>query len=208
MSFFKWLKDFFIAVEVEASKKDTPVLNSEAKPVEAKPVEAKPVEAKPVEAKPVEATKKVNPVLPKAPDFPIKKAEASKADPVTLKPAKIAIIVGHTTKEPGAVNYKKESEFSFNSRIAKKVETIMKKKYPKKQVQLFIRTAGDFSATVLQVAKKVGAFKADISLELHFNAVKQVAYGCEVLIWEAGNNFEKTLSKLIKVKPRDKKDNK
>lgn len=114
-------------------------------------------------------------------------------DPVKSKAAKIAIIVGHTAKSPGAYNYKGESEFSFNSRIAEKVKNIMKEKYPSKKVRVFFREEGYYSTAVTRVGQNVGKFGAKISLELHFNSFHQVAYGCEVLIWEGAEHFLKTV---------------
>lgn len=113
-------------------------------------------------------------------------------DPVLEKKTKIAIIVGHTAKRPGAINYKKESEFSFNSRIAEKVKNIMKEKYPNKNVKIFYRPEGYYSAAVRQVGKEVGKWKALISLELHFNSFKKEAYGCEILMLSDSKNAEKT----------------
>jgi N-acetylmuramoyl-L-alanine amidase len=184
MGFFKWLKSLFSTLEQASSVEAKPV---EAKPVEAKPVEAKPVEAKPVEAKPVEA----KPV--EAKPVEAKPVEAKPSNSIIDKETKIAIIVGHTPKSQGAVNYKGETEFVFNSRIAEKIKQIMLKKYPKKKVQIFFREEGYYSTAVVNVAKNVGKWKARVSLELHFNSFKDIAYGCEILVWEGAKNIENTI---------------
>lgn len=183
MSFIEWWKSLFTTTEDTQKSfedpKPTPVDLPSFNPKDAV-VPLKKEEIRVLPVKPAEVKKPVS-------------EKPMPVDPVTAKPCKIAVIVGHTPKDPGAVNYKNEGEFVFNSRIAKKIESIMKKKYPKKQVKIFLRNDGDFSKTVSQVAKQVGEFKAKVSLELHFNAVKQIAYGCEMLIWEGADKFEDTL---------------
>jgi N-acetylmuramoyl-L-alanine amidase len=164
MNFFKWLKSLFTETKPVETK---PV---ETKPVETKPVETKPVETKPVETKPVETK----------PKTPVKKT-------------KIALIIGHTKKSQGAVNYKGETEFSFNSRIAEKVKKIFEIKYPTKELKLFFRDEGYYSTAVVAVGKAVGKWGAKISMELHFNSFKQLAYGCEILVWEGAKDADKTI---------------
>lgn len=120
-------------------------------------------------------------------------------DPVLDKKTKIALIVGHNSKRQGAVNYKQESEFSFNSRIAKKVKEIMNEKYPNKTVKIFKRPEGYYSASIRQVGKNVGKWRAKISLELHFNASKTEAYGCEILVIEQSDNLEEKIKIADKI---------
>jgi N-acetylmuramoyl-L-alanine amidase len=144
-------------------------------------IEAPKIEAPKIEASKIEASKVEAP-----------KIEA-KLDPAYEKPTKIAIIVGHTAKSQGAVNYLGESEFNFNSRVAKKMKEHINKKYPKKNIKIFFREEGNYSAAVSKVGKDVGKFGASISMELHFNSFKQVAYGCEILVWEGAKDFKKTV---------------
>lgn len=120
-------------------------------------------------------------------------------DPIARKATKIALIIGHTNKSQGAVNYKGESEFVFNSRIADKVKKIMKEKYPNKSVKLFFREEGYYSTAVTKVGEEIGKWKAKISLELHFNSLDKVAYGCEILIWDGSEFFDDNLKIADKI---------
>lgn len=131
----------------------------------AKPVEVKPLENKPIEVKPAR----------------------------NIKKTKIALIVGHTKKSQGAVNFKGETEFSFNTRIAEKIKKIFEDKYPEKELKLFFRDEGYYSTAVVAVGKAVGKWGASISMELHFNSFKQIAYGCEILVWDGAEELDKTV---------------
>lgn len=120
-------------------------------------------------------------------------------DPVLDKPTKIAIVVGHSEKSQGAVNYKGETEFSFNSRIAEKIKEHISEKYPKKKVKIFYRPAGSYTVAVKQVGKDVGKWSAKISMELHFNSFKKEAYGCEILMWGNSEYAKETISVSDKI---------
>ena len=114
-------------------------------------------------------------------------------DPVLDKSTKIAIIVGHTKGAPGASNYKNESEFPFNSRIANKMKAHLAEKYPNKKVKIFFRPDGSYSTAVKKVGKEVGKWKAKISMELHFNSFKKEAFGCEILMWANAKYADETI---------------
>lgn len=98
---------------------------------------------------------------------------------------KIAIVVGHTRRSSGAVNFLGESEYDFNKRMA----FLMKERIEKtseKQCEVFFRDNIGRSG----VAKAVGKWGADLSLELHFNSFKKKAYGCEVLVYKDAKMFD------------------
>jgi N-acetylmuramoyl-L-alanine amidase len=118
--------------------------------------------------------------------------EESGAGRQKLKATKIAIIVGHSPKRPGAKNYLKETEYSFNCRIAEKMKEYLAQAYPEKKVKIFYRPEGYYLPSIKQVAEDVGKWKAKVSLELHFNSFKTKAYGCETLIWADSENVEET----------------
>lgn len=91
---------------------------------------------------------------------------------------RISLIVGHTEKSPGATNYKEESEYSFNSRVANKIAKHIQNITDQAHTKVFYRDGIGRSG----VAKLVTEWRADISLELHFNSFRKVAYGCEILV--------------------------
>ena len=91
---------------------------------------------------------------------------------------RISIIVGHTKESQGAINYKGESEYAFNSRIAEKVAKHIKRINSEVEVRIFFRDGIGRSG----VANLVKEWKADISIELHFNSFKEKAYGIEILV--------------------------
>lgn len=97
---------------------------------------------------------------------------------------KIAIIVGHTHRSQGAVNYKDESEYVFNKRIAKYIKDYLDN-YSSKTTGIFMRDGIGRSG----VASKSAKWGADLTLELHFNSFRKVAYGCEVLVYGECKNF-------------------
>lgn len=96
--------------------------------------------------------------------------------------SRCVIIVGHNSKSQGAVNYLKESEFVFNSRVARKV--INKLAEEGYQVPVIFRPAGkSYSAQVADVIKQLDMVGCDFAIELHYNFYSSAAAkGCEVLI--------------------------
>ncbi len=95
---------------------------------------------------------------------------------------RIAIIIGHTKKAPGAKNFKGEHEYDFNDRIASLIQVYIEQLDINRDVDLHIfhRDFGGIGH-IAETIKKIGRF--DISLELHFNANGgKPAHGCEVLV--------------------------
>jgi len=95
-----------------------------------------------------------------------------------MEKKRIALIVGHTAKRPGATNYLGESEYAFNSRIARDMEVMIEAVSEDCVSRIFYRDGVGRSG----VADKVIEWKADLSIELHFNSFAQKAKGCEILV--------------------------
>lgn len=93
----------------------------------------------------------------------------------------VALIVGHYVNGPdrGAVNYKGEPESSYNERIARKVKAMLTVKGQK--CEIYTR---DQYRTFAHISEAMIKFKADISIELHFNSFSKAAFGCECLALE------------------------
>jgi N-acetylmuramoyl-L-alanine amidase len=108
-------------------------------------------------------------------------------NPDTPTVERIAIIVGHTKKQPGAKNYLGEHEYDWNTKIAKEMYEYIKN-YSTKEVGVFRRDGIGRTG----VAEKVADWKADLSIELHFNSFKKKAYGCEVLVHKNARNYQHT----------------
>lgn len=95
---------------------------------------------------------------------------------------KLAIVVGHNSEKPGAVRKDTgESEFSFNSRLARRIELIASDSDLK--VKTFFRQPGlGYSRELREVYREVDIWGADASVELHFNSVaSDKATGTETL---------------------------
>ncbi len=95
---------------------------------------------------------------------------------------KLAVIVGHTQKAPGAKSYKGIHEYEWNGKVAQEM-----KKYASElkaqgghdiEVEVYTRDAGGVSLA----AKEAKAWGAEACIELHFNAAEKMAYGCECLV--------------------------
>lgn len=102
--------------------------------------------------------------------------------------AKIALIVGHTARTKGAINYLGECEYEFNKRIAKKTRAILLEKFKNIRVEIFYRDGIGLDGC----AKQVGEWGACVSLELHFNSFKKKAFGCEILVDTRHKFYEET----------------
>lgn len=137
---------------------------------------------------------------------PVKIPEAQASKPANqpkpiepIKPPrtkrKIVIIVGHSTKDGGAVAYNGEQEFAYNSKVANLVKTILDQT-SNFECKILSRNPNHPYRHAMQVlAQEIKIWKADFSLELHFNAAEGKAYGCEILLNEDHPNADK----LIKI---------
>lgn len=111
----------------------------------------------------------------------------------------VAIIVGHNKSAQGATNYLGESEYAFNSRIARKVcERLAGLGV---NAAVIFRPTGGYSYQCSEVAKQVKMLKSTFAIELHFNDASASAKGCEVLIRETAspsdNHFADHLTDLL-----------
>jgi N-acetylmuramoyl-L-alanine amidase len=106
---------------------------------------------------------------------------------VSLK--RIAIVVGHGPKDPGAVNVKvKESELRWNTDLAEKISAAIG---PKAAVSVIFRRVEG-----VPPVDAVNATGADVTVELHLNAYNGIASGTE-MIYYPGSLKGKTLALLL-----------
>lgn len=95
---------------------------------------------------------------------------------------RLAIVVGHNSEKQGAVRLDSgETEFVWNSRLARRIERLASE-YGL-QVKTFFRTPGlGYSREIARVYDEVDRWKADGSVELHFNGASSPdATGTETL---------------------------
>lgn len=111
---------------------------------------------------------------------------------------KIAVIVGHTYKSQGARSFKGVTEYIWNSRVARYMEE-RSLAYSDLELKVFMRDHGGRK----EAAINVSGWGADVSIELHFNAVGFVAYGCEALVIE-GDEKSAAFADLVTNKLADK----
>ncbi len=102
--------------------------------------------------------------------------------PVAKKQDIIGIIVGHNSKAQGAVNYKGETEFAFNTRIANKMKDIIDAN-PDFDCVIYNREPGSsFGDEIYELAQKIKKDNCLFTMELHFNSGPTGARGCEILV--------------------------
>lgn len=95
---------------------------------------------------------------------------------------KIALVVGHNKKDQGANNYLGESEWQFNSRIARKIQVKLND-LGIDSVIIFRPYNVSYSRQCNSVADQVKEHKCTHAILLHFNdASGTSAMGCEVLV--------------------------
>lgn len=87
---------------------------------------------------------------------------------------RIAIIVGHSELKPGAQLYNGQYEYEFNSIVA----ALIQKNFTYDTLRVFWKDMPGFEDEVL-------SFHPDLIVELHLNAFKLKAYGCEALYLES-----------------------
>jgi N-acetylmuramoyl-L-alanine amidase len=107
-----------------------------------------------------------------------------KVEPTKEKP-KVAIIVGHDSREQGASVYTGSTEYIWNSNVA----GIMLQKASELDLKVFTRNGIGRQG----VADQVGDFAPKLSIELHLNSFHTKALGCEVL-YHADNSQDKQLA--------------
>lgn len=98
---------------------------------------------------------------------------------MTTKPNKLAIIVGHNVRAPGAVRVTDwQSEYVWNGRLAEMI-----KSHNPSGIQIFRRTSeGGYSREIDRVYAETDRWGATCCVELHFNSDDNPnARGCLVL---------------------------
>lgn len=102
---------------------------------------------------------------------------------------KLALVVGHNRKSQGATNYLGESEWIFNSRIAKKVqEKLAVKNYD--SVILFRKEGVGYTSQVNSIVSQIKIHKCTHAYLMHFNAASGYPVGCEALISETATDVD------------------
>jgi N-acetylmuramoyl-L-alanine amidase len=119
----------------------------------------------------------------------------------------MAIVVGHDHINQGAINYLGETEYKFNSRIARYLERglLTKEGHLGLEVRIFYKDG----TTERDVAKDIADWGASYALELHFNSFRGKARGCEILIdrhvphfnhaFRSADKLSDRLSRIFKV---------
>ena len=93
----------------------------------------------------------------------------------------VGLVVGHNKRAQGANNYLGESEWVFNSRIAKKLQSKMNDAGIK-SVIVFRPDSGGYRHECRSVAKELEKHGCSYSIHMHFNSAGATARGCEVLV--------------------------
>jgi len=107
----------------------------------------------------------------------------------------VALVVGHNSYAQGADNYLKESEFTFNSRIARKA----KLKLTAKAIPCVILTRGrgSYSSQSREVADACRKHNAKLSVHMHFNSASSAARGVETLILNTSSTLDNAFADVF-----------
>lgn len=92
---------------------------------------------------------------------------------------KVALIIGHSSKDGGAYNEKYGiNEYRYNEIIVKQLAQDISKDYPEIETMIVYRDSYS------KLPSKVNETFADIAIEFHLNAAEnKTAHGCEMLYW-------------------------
>lgn len=94
---------------------------------------------------------------------------------------RVGVVVGHSVKDPGAVNANGRTEFGFNSELATMVSVELLKRDMDPVIIWRDRTYSS-------MPEKVNSFNVDFSIELHCNAFNTKASGSETLFFSGSDN--------------------
>lgn len=110
---------------------------------------------------------------------------------------KVAIVVGHNKKDQGATNYLGESEWQFNSRIARKVQVKLTA-LGIESVIIFRPYNVSYSRQCRDVARQVKELSCTHAILLHFNdASGNTAMGCEVLVKKTATKEDNEFADML-----------
>ncbi len=119
---------------------------------------------------------------------------------MSVKLPRVALVVGHSSRSPGAVHAKsRTSEFAFNSKVLARVKTMLD---AGKRVDafLFFREADrSNSAAYSRLPGRINAERPDLILEAHFNAAAFTARGTEML-YAAGSSNGERFARLLQTR--------
>ena len=105
----------------------------------------------------------------------------------------IAILIGHNVIAQGAVNYKNESEYSFNSRIAEKLLP----KVESHAVILKRPAVKSYTANCAHIRKIVKELQVPLVISLHFNSYSRSVLGSEALLITTDSNLDDKLGDKV-----------
>lgn len=108
----------------------------------------------------------------------------------------IGIVVGHNKRAQGASNYLDESEWVFNSRIAKKLQVKLAEAGVN-SVVVYRPERGGYSHEVSSVIRQLKDFACKFSIHLHFNSAGAGAMGCEVLVADTRDTYDNAWGKVF-----------
>jgi N-acetylmuramoyl-L-alanine amidase len=124
-------------------------------------------------------------------------SEPSSTTSPSLKHAElVAICVGHSRKgDKGAVNVKGDSEWRYNSKVAK----ALKKELTKREIKSKVYSSyegSNYREAMTFVKDKLKEDGVDLALELHFNAYTGRAKGCSMLYRSSKEESKKLAEEL------------
>lgn len=111
---------------------------------------------------------------------------------------KLAILVGHSKKSPGAFGVKplNQSEYVYNSEIAQKMKSYAEEKSPGIACKIFLRDNTTIKGVGDAVNQWAKGDKLTCAIELHFNAFNGKARGAETL-YDNGPAENKLMAETI-----------
>lgn len=115
------------------------------------------------------------------------------SEKIALHKRDVVIVVGHTLHSQGAVNYKGEAEFSFNSRIAQLLVTDLRGNDISAQA-IYRPADASYKDQVKTIASIVNEMDPQVVLSLHFNSFFKQVYGFECLVTKGAKNEKLALT--------------
>lgn len=132
-----------------------------------------------------------------------KPVQSTPKKPVPTTPAdpkeniNFAFLIGHNQWAQGALNYRGESEWSFNSRIARLASEILAREFGKSCYILF-RPGGSYSAQVRDVRRQAREYDIHKLLSLHFDAFHNPSVqGTTGLTVDTPTDRDEKMAKLV-----------
>ena len=115
----------------------------------------------------------------------------SQGEQLSSDKKRVAICVGHSELDKGAVSYRGVWEWNSRKVIAEKVKHLLNTN--KIYAEVFFRNPHKgYSAAMKELGTKIDNFKADLAIELHFNSFDGEAHGAEFLcVSSAGEKLAK-----------------